>query len=73
MIPITKILILTGRGADKLFFDTDLPPSFYPYQQPPSLTMEVAADLGERYASNNFPGVPVTVQRIGTKPTTTPV
>lgn len=58
-IRITKIVVITGQGPDKVVLWTTLPPGYFPFKESTTLTFSVAADSGLAYIAENFPGVPV--------------
>lgn len=61
-IEITRITIVRSAFcADKAILHTELPGSTWPYDEPASLTLEVALGRGLSYCAENFPGVPVEV------------
>jgi hypothetical protein len=59
---ITHITVLQSAcHSDKLILHTTLAPSVWPYDEPATITIEVAADWGPDYCVANFPGIPFEV------------
>lgn len=54
-IEITGAVLVTGRGPDKVYLQTRLPPCIWPFSVPPTVTLEIAAGQGEVYLKSNFP------------------
>lgn len=61
---IQKIHIVTGRGPDTVCLWTDLPPSYWPWDQTPGVYFDCAANTAIEYVAKNFAGIPVEVTRI---------
>lgn len=56
---ICKIKIIKGRGADKVYMETDLPEACWPYDGTLSIRFDVAEGRGEEYIKTHFPQIPV--------------
>lgn len=61
-IKITKAVVVVGKlAADKVYLTTELPPSLYPYTDPPELLLVIAHKTGEQYVKDNLPDVPTEI------------
>lgn len=58
---ITRIVLLTCRGSDKLILHFDIKSGCHPYTEEATATMEVAANQGLNYVNMNFPGIPLEI------------
>lgn len=62
LIEIKQITIIEAEyGGDDVFLHTNLAPSIWPFEQSPTLKLACAKGTGRKYASDNFPGVPVVI------------
>lgn len=64
---ITRIIIITGEGSDRVSLETDLPEATYPYKESLFLSFHAAADSGEKYCKKHFPNIPIVVRNIRNK------
>jgi hypothetical protein len=61
-IEIESITIIIDKyHQDKIYLHPVLPPSYWPYDETPSLALDAAKGTGIEYCKANFPGVPVGV------------
>lgn len=65
-LTINKLtLIKLHNRCDTLFLHTDLPAATWPFnEQDATIILRVASGLGEKYAADNFPGVPLTITTV---------
>lgn len=63
---ITKITVLIDtHGPDHVYLHTDIPEEIWPFTGMQTFKAEVVAGRGEKFASEHFPDIPVTVVDIG--------
>lgn len=60
-ITVTAITIVKTRGTDDVFLTTTLMSGTYPFTNNATIKIPVAQNLGEKYAKENFKGVPYKV------------
>ena len=57
----TITIVKSPTGADKVYLETDLPESSFPWKGNLSVRFEVSKGSGEKYVGTHFPDVPVKV------------
>ena len=61
---ITSVMVLVGRGTDRIMMTTDLPCATWPYNGFQSITTEAAAGSGVEYVRKHF-GIEPQVVNVG--------
>ena len=54
-LELTKVIILSGNGCDRIIFDIDRPSPVYPYKGNCTCRIDVAAEQGQTWFETNFP------------------
>lgn len=62
---VSKIVVLTGSGPDKVMIHTDLPDGCWPYTGTQSLECQVASGAGPEYVKKHFNREPDDVIQVG--------
>ena len=61
-IKINKIIIVRMRHTtDKLYLNTSLPESVFPFTGTMDLNFNCAKGTAEKYCADHFPGIPVSI------------
>jgi hypothetical protein len=59
-IKVVSVTIITSHGADQLYFQTELTPSTWPFNDSPSLRLDCGKGMAQQWLNENgFGELPV--------------